>query len=52
MLHRCFLLPMINDLESTSKCTHQWEMLFNPDPSKQEQEVYFSRNLNQSLSYH
>ena len=36
-----------SDLEKVSEWAHQWNMLFNPDPSKQEAEVYFSRKQNQ-----
>ena len=32
-----------NDLEIISDWAHQWKMSFNPDPSKQAQEVIFSR---------
>ena len=31
-----------DDLEKISNCTHQWKMSFNPDKSKQAQEVVFS----------
>ena len=31
------------DLENISRWAHEWKMLINPDPSKQETEVYFSR---------
>ena len=32
-----------NDLLKTNYWTYQWQMSFNPDPSKQAQEVIFSR---------
>ena len=31
------------DLMLISKCAYNWKMLFNPDPSKPAQEVYFQR---------
>ena len=34
-----------NDLKKVSNWTFQWIMSFNPDPSKQAQEVIFSRKL-------
>ena len=34
-----------NDLNKIKNCAIQWEMNFNPDPSKQAQEVIFSRKL-------
>ena len=33
------------DLEKISQWAYQWEMQFNPDPSKQANEVIFSRKL-------
>ena len=35
-----------NDLKKISDWAFQWKMSFNPDPSKQAQEVIFSRKLN------
>ena len=32
-----------NDLVKISRWAYQWKMIFNPDPSKQAQEVIFSR---------
>ena len=32
-----------NDLKQISNWAHQWKMSFNPDPTKQAQEVIFSR---------
>ena len=32
-----------NDLIKISEWTYQWEISFNPDPTKQEKEVIFSR---------
>ena len=32
-----------NDLMLISKSAYDWKMLFNPDPSKPDQEVIFSR---------
>ena len=34
-----------NDLKKVSNWAHQWKMSFSPDPSKQAQEVVFSRKL-------
>ena len=34
-----------NDLKKISDWAFQWKMSFNPDPSKQAQEVIFSRKL-------
>ena len=34
-----------NDLKKISDWAFQWKMIFNPDPSKQAQEVIFSRKL-------
>ena len=39
-----------NDLVKISRWAYQWKMSFNPDPSKQAQEVIFSRKLNKD--YH
>ena len=35
-----------NDLHKVSLWTYKWKMSFNPDPSKQAQEVIFSRKIN------
>ena len=35
------------NLKKRNEWTHQWKMLFNPDPRKQATEVYYSRKLNQ-----
>ena len=34
-----------NDLYQINKWAFQWKMSFNPDPSKQAQEIIFSRKL-------
>ena len=34
-----------NDLKKVSNWAFQWKMSFNPDPSKQAQEVIFSQKL-------
>ena len=34
---------ILNDLSKISEWTHRWKMLFNPDITKQTQEVIFSR---------
>ena len=34
------------DLALISKCAHQWKMSFNPDPSKQAEEIIFSCKRN------
>ena len=39
-----------NDLSKISNWAFQWKMIFNPDPSKQAQEVIFSRKI-QKTSY-
>ena len=39
-----------NDLVKISNWAYQWKMSFNPDPSKQAQEVIFSRKTNKD--YH
>ena len=38
-----------NDLKKINEWAHQWKMSFNPDPSKQAQEVIFSRKINKEL---
>ena len=38
-----------NDLRNISKCAYQWKMIFNPDLTKQAQEVIFSRKLNKPV---
>ena len=35
-----------NDLDKVSLWANKWKMSFNPDPSKQAQEVIFSRKVN------
>ena len=40
-----------NDLKNISNWAFQWKMSFNPDPSKQVQEVIFSRK-HQKISHH
>ena len=35
-----------NDLHKASLWAYKWKMSFNPDPSKQPQEVIFSRKIN------
>ena len=35
-----------NDLHTVSLWDYTWKMSFNPDPSKQAQEVIFSRKIN------
>ena len=37
---------LINDLDKVSLWANKWKMSFNPDPSKQAQEVIFSRKIN------
>ena len=32
-----------NDLRKIKKCAQQWKTVFNSDPTKQAQEVFFSR---------
>ena len=36
---------LINDLATISESAFQWKMHFNPDPTKPNQEIIFSRNL-------
>ena len=38
-----------NDLRNISKWEYQWKMIFNPDLTKQAQEVIFSRKLNKPV---
>ena len=38
-----------NDLKNISKWAYQWKTIFNPDLTKQAQEVIFSRKLNKSV---
>ena len=38
-----------NDLQKISEWAYKWKMSFNPDPTKQAQEVIFSRKLKKSL---
>ena len=35
-----------SDMQKVSEWAHQWKMSFNPDPSKQAVEVYFTRRSN------
>ena len=35
-----------NDLHKVSLWAYKWKMSFNPDPSKQAQELFFSRKIN------
>ena len=35
-----------NDLDKVSLRANEWKMYFNPDPSKQAQELIFSRKIN------
>ena len=42
---RCSI-ELNSDMLKISEWAHQWKMSFNPDPSKQAVEVYFSRKLN------
>ena len=37
------------DLKKISKCTFQWKMLFNPDPTKQAIEVCFSHKCDKEV---
>ena len=37
---------LLNDLYQINKWAFQWKMSFNPDPSKQVQEIIFSRKTN------
>ena len=41
-----------DDLKKISKWAFQWKMSLNPDPNKQAQEVIFSRNLINQITYH
>ena len=38
-----------NDMRNVSKWAYQWKMIFNPDLTKQAQEVIFSRKPNKSV---
>ena len=38
-----------NDLIKISRWAYQWKMSFNPDPSKQAQEVIFSRKTKNTI---
>ena len=42
---RCSI-ELNSDMQKVSEWAHQWKMSFNPDPSKQAVEVYFTRRLN------
>ena len=37
------------DLQKISEWVYKWKMSFNPDPTKQAEEVIFSRKLNKPL---
>ena len=60
MIRLCFLLHDIQnsandlnkDLERISNCAIQWKMNFNPDTTKQAQEVTFSRKLKKKFILH
>ena len=39
-----------NDLKKISDWAFQWKMSFNPDPSKQAQELIFSRKLKKYIT--
>ena len=39
----CSTVELYNDLKIISNWAFQWEMLFNPDPSKQAAEILFSK---------
>ena len=41
-----------DDLKKISKWAFQWKMSLNPDPNKQAQEVIFSGNLINQITYH
>ena len=43
-------MELKNDLVKIINWAYQWKMSFNPDPSKQVQQVIFSRRLNKN--YH
>ena len=38
-----------NDLQKISELAYQWKMSFNPDPTKQAQEIIFPRKLKKPL---
>ena len=40
---------LIHDLEKTSESAFPWEMKFNPDSTKQTQEIIFSRKKSDSI---
>ena len=40
--------PLNDDLLKISRWAYQWKMIFNPDASKQAQEIVFSRIANAS----
>lgn len=42
---RCSI-ELNSDIQKVSEWAHQWKKFFNPDPSKQAVEVYFTRRLN------
>ena len=39
-----------SDMQKISEWAHQWKMSFNPDPSKQAVEVYFTRRQNPPIA--
>ena len=39
-----------NDLQKINDWDSQWKMIFNPDPNKQLQKVYFSRKIQEDVS--
>ena len=41
-------MELNNDLLKIINWTHQWIMSLNPDPSKQAQEIHFSRTIRKS----
>ena len=44
-------INLSNDLNKIKNWENQWKMNFNPDPSKQAQEVTFSRKLQKTNHY-
>ena len=42
-------INLINDLTKISEWAVQWEMSFNPDPSKQAQELLFAKSKFQTI---
>ena len=39
------------DLDKISLWANKWKMSFNPDPSKQAQDVFFSRKINKVITH-